>query len=713
MPVNGANPGATGPQICGEASRRVVDSCGYVRIARAVDQGEPRLTTNSRRFIAVASAACGLVYVLSWMSPVPAAAAGVAGYVCLAVLPGLPLIALTWRSRPGLESHVAALALGPVLSGILITLIVIAGVPLAAATKAACVAFAALSAVVTAAAGRRGGARGPADRRDAPEGSGYAAIWATAAVAVALLAVFPTLGEAARMRSDAWFHSAVVSEIKAFGLPPDDPYFSGMRLQYMWLYHVYVAALSEATAAAASWAMALVNLQALACLVLAAGAVPRALGGTRRGAALSSIFTLVGMNCLFWAFLPLKLARAAFGQVRGWSEVSRQLSLSPLDSESARTFVSIWKSQPFFLDKFIVATAFSLGICLSVSFFLFAYRYIASGRRSNAALASFAMAGLILFHTPAAVAACAAAGAALAIVALASRPFRGRAVVLLLCMAAVTVLALPYLYVVSAGKEADQLVPIGVSLRKTAAVLISCAGALVLGGPWVARFLRDRRAPQFFYGVLAAAALAVALLIVLPGPNVYDKPPYFAFLPLAPLAGWSISAIYRKGKSAAARAVIAALLILAIAPDTVLLYTAYLASDAEATEWKGDAKMYAWIAANTPRDSVFLEDQDRVGMVVLGPRRLIWGNDSYAFQWGYDRAEMDRRRSLRDRVFSGRPLTRRDADELAGFGDHVYIVVRGGNTGVQPDVLARSPYLSLEYSDSNAEVYRLVPPTAR
>jgi hypothetical protein len=47
-----------------------------------------------------------------------------------------------------------------------------------------------------------------------------------------------------RARSDSWFHAAVTQKLLRDGLPVTDPYFAGLRLQYMYCYqpfspHVY------------------------------------------------------------------------------------------------------------------------------------------------------------------------------------------------------------------------------------------------------------------------------------------------------------------------------------------------------------------------------------------------------------------------------------------------------------------------------------------
>jgi hypothetical protein len=665
------------------------------------------LSRGTRVSLVTAAAACGLVYLA-----VPGPLSGIAGYVCLCLLPGLALHLLLGGSRLRAEGQVLLFGLSPALAGVAVTFLLLAGLSLAGSTRFACFLFtlAAMTGLYVA------GARSPlglddgrTDKRDAGV---PLSVWITAVLAVGALSVFPQLGEISRMRSDAWFHSAIVSELADFGLPLTDPYFAGMPLQYMWLYHVYVGAVSAATGLEPSWAMALVNLQALACLVIATYALARALGGSRPGAAIAPAFMLAGLNCFFWAFLPFKIAKAAVGEVTGWDEVVRQLNFLPLGTERMRAFVSVWKSQPFLLDKFIVATAFSLGVCLTVSLFLFAYKYIAGGRARAAALASLSMAGLVLYHTPAGVAATAATGLALLTCAAGcGPPLRRRALTLLACLIGAGLLTLPYLYQVASEKESHQLIPLGVSLLKTSAVLISSAGALLLGLPWAAKFLKSRSDPLCFYGLLVFASLLVSLLIVLPGPNTFDKPPYFAFIPLAPLAGWSLHALYRKGATPGRRYLIAALCVLAIVPNTVLLYAAYVADHGPARVEPAEEALYGWIARSTPRDAVFLENGDRVGLVVAGPRRQLWGHDSYAFQWGYDAAEMARRRALRDEVFSGNELTRETAAALTEYAEHVYVIVRSADFGEeQLGVFSHSPYLTPEYSDSCARVYRVWPP---
>ncbi len=43
------------------------------------------------------------------------------------------------------------------------------------------------------------------------------------------------------VRSDAWFHAAVEAQVRNLPLPPQDPYYAGLRLQYFWFFHLVLA----------------------------------------------------------------------------------------------------------------------------------------------------------------------------------------------------------------------------------------------------------------------------------------------------------------------------------------------------------------------------------------------------------------------------------------------------------------------------------------
>src|SRR5688572_17232255 len=86
------------------------------------------------------------------------------------------------------------------------------------------------------------------------------------AVVVVLTAFLPLTREWWRIRSDAWFHAAVVAQIGEYGIPPEDPYFAGIPLQYMWFYHVLVLTLSRALVCDPFHVMAILNIQAVAAL---------------------------------------------------------------------------------------------------------------------------------------------------------------------------------------------------------------------------------------------------------------------------------------------------------------------------------------------------------------------------------------------------------------------------------------------------------------
>ena len=222
-----------------------------------------------------------------------------------------------------------------------------------------------------------------------------------AAFFCAVAGYLPLSSEWWRMRSDAWFHAAVVAEINAFGLPPQDPNFVGMPLQYMWFYHVLVSLLSETTSLDPFMVMPVINIQMLAAFVLATFLFSLRLTGSKKryGYALSSVLVAVlGMNALFWVFLPIKLIRAFIGENTGLQVAVDILSLTPFNLHTVRKFLYIYYNQVFFLDKYIVSTAFSLGIAYMAGFWYAVTDYLGHEKPHALWLVLVATVGMLAFH---------------------------------------------------------------------------------------------------------------------------------------------------------------------------------------------------------------------------------------------------------------------------------------------------------------------------
>ena len=88
---------------------------------------------------------------------------------------------------------------------------------------------------------------------------------------------------------------------------------------------------------------------------------------------------------------------------------------------------------------------------------------------------------------------------------------------------------------------------------------------------------------------------------------------------------------------------------------------------------------YQWIETNTPRDAVFIEDDDIVRVPVLADRDDYWGTEAYARNWGYPAGEMSaRRRTVRDHVFSAEGLSDADVARLKTLGRPVFVISEDG-----------------------------------
>ena len=614
--------------------------------------------------IALATIAAGAVAFAS-----PGGIGAPFGAVIVWLVPGAALAALVSPRLGRLDLLLAALVFSPVLVALAAALILLAG---GSGESAARITIAGFSVAGAIAALRV---------RPASDGAGRGPL-ITLGVGIALLCILtgllPQLVEWWRIRSDAWFHAAVIAEVRDYGIPPMDPYFAGLPLQYMWLYHVLVDLESTVIGLDVFRTMGLVNIRALAGLVLGVFLLGRELSGRWDRAAGSALMVPLGLNAMFWFLLPVKLARAFVGEVHGFEEVARQLRLTPFDFETVVGFMRIYNNPEFYMDKYLVMTAFSLGLTLMAVCWLGAVRYTSRGDRYGLVIVFVSMLGTIAFHSLVAFVVLASFGGALAIGwlrrdrPLTTASLRVTATALLACA-----VMSPYIYSVMHAKHGGHLIPVSITLGKTVAMLLSATSAFVLLYPFQRQFFQRRDTTATFFMAGTLALVAFCLLLRLPQSNAYDKPGYFVWLPFAVVAGWTLADLWQRRSRSTRDALIAwGLAFFMLVPVNALALTAcyVMATPEEITA--SDRKLAAWAAAETSRDAVFIDHDMEVALLVLGPRRYYFGRVSYAVHWGYDRSDMAMRFHVRRSVLGGR-LDARVLEVLGGFPSTLYIVDRG------------------------------------
>jgi hypothetical protein len=648
------------------------------------------------------------VAVIAGLAVVTAGVPGrIAAYAVLMLCPGVSLYLLAQRRPRALEAITAAVVLSPVLTGAAAAIMMASGVSPEAAGRWMVVLFG--MAGVAASMKRRGadgGGVGPAGLTRAQWAVLGGCIFAT----LFLTGILPLTSEWWRFRSDAWFHRAVIAEIAHVGLPPDDPYFAGVTLQYMWLYHVVVLVLSRITSLDPFWVMPLLNLQSLAGVYLAtmlfAGVFV-----DKFGHRISSCITVVfGLNGLFWLFLPVKAFRAFSGDVRGMEELARTYSLTPFDMYTTRKFVEIYFSQDFFLDKFTVATAFGLAFALMGMFWWASAGYMKSRRPIQLLVAGTCMVGMLGFHTLFGGVMLVAAFGGMGLSLLFRKRIDGYRLRPSLELAAVLVAAFavssPYLYAITHLKQGGGGLPLALSARNIAGILISCAAVIVLAA-FQRAFFKGRHPAERYVQFAMLATVAFNAVLSLPDSNTYDKNPMFIYFPLAVIGGWTLADWVSAPATVARRlGVAAAAALLLIVPVNAICLAGYFNTPTKEMYSTAEIDLARWVREHTARDAVFVDRDLKVFLLVAGPRRYLCGWLLYARQWGYNKAEMSERFHVRDILLGEKPLDLTTARYLSEAPWNLYVIDRAGpNSGA---VVSRHPELfHLVYAGDEIAVYRV------
>lgn len=567
----------------------------------------------------------------------------------------------------------------------------------------------------------------------------------TIALALVAFALLPQLARPwIRMRADSWFHAAVVSVIQRGGVPPEDPYFAGMRLQYMWFFHWLLAGLERLLPVGTFWLMVVVNGAALLALCLVTARLGRRLAGTlgeggpapipaapavaappsperpagrspafpgppvARVAWLSALVMPLGLGVLFWLFMPFRVPQALFGHTGSLDQLAGKFRLTPLDVPTTRAFMSDFGSCPFFLNKFMVGTAYGLALLALVGYLDALIDYLSRPRFRPLLLAALMLLATLLFHPVVGLTAVAVSGLT-GVVLFGLGPNRGglhmrQAMQWGGAAAVAFAVATPYLRSVTHGKPAEQLVPFHFDLVNMIGIVVGCSFVMLAAVGPLRRAWASGRVPNRFYALWCVMTFVFGTVIRLPGPNTTDKFTYLVYVPLvAPaaigLAGWART----RGR--------VALLLLLLAPANLIGWAGYWGDPDRSARPPDLAAAYGWLARSTPADAVTLDNHDRCDLLVLVPRSQYWGRQAYADQWGYDRYEMDRRRTLRDVVYDpARPVTPADLERLGKLKRPVFVLWRQDDFTSEADFtkLDATPDLFERVFDSpTVRVYRV------
>jgi hypothetical protein len=585
------------------------------------------------------------------------------------VLPGAAwVLAAGSASRSRAETVGTSIALSPGLFGGAVALLLACGVPLRVAALGALGGFAVLAGVAAWAHRPRGRSARAASAPDAR------VTWAVALAVPALVALLPLCREWWRIYSDAWNHFAITRAVVEHGAHPVDPFFAGLPLQYPWIYHAHTAGVEALTGAGAFGLMASWSAFALAGVLLCAGPAISRLHGRAPGVGLALL--LFGLNAAFVCFAPLLLVRALIGTVRGWPEITRIFGMSPFGVMRITILLQGLSGQDFFLNKFMVATPFALGLAAFTALAGSFVRWLESGDRRELWLAAGATLAGGLMH-PVIALDLVPTTMGLAVVAMLAPRWAGISRSAAAAWAgAVAAGALPVALYTSrimggVGGSHHEL-PIDVSMWKFLGLYSTLALGLVLalrpalglfraGGPWRA------------WVIWLVLQLGIANVIRLPGSSSFftiDKFAYFVWIPLAITCAAELEQRLARFSRAARLAILVGIFL----PVNGFALAGRVWDPLSSARQPWDMPGLVWMRANLPANSVLIVPYgDPVTGNYVGRDQYIM-DEPLGLQLGYPAREIGERRELVERFFASDSLTAGEAGRLRSLGRPVYAV---------------------------------------
>lgn len=603
-----------------------------------------------------------VLFALSALAVAGLRAPGLAGqagaYVWLGVFPGMAVARLLLPRAAGVTRWTLGLTLSPLVSAGAGWALERGGLGFLDAAR-----LVGAAGWLLFAGGEARGLGAAADDPDAPPASRFAWGWSLAGVAfvVAVLAVNPF----SLIRHDAWVHAAVIGEIRLHGAPPVDPRFVGLPLNYVWIFHYFIAQLVSIGPSDPFVAMALLNVVTTGVMFWLVWALAWAVWDDARAARGTMALFTFGLNAGAWLLFPLQFASAFSGEVRGMDEVRRQLSLMHPGSWDVIYLIAApfaWMVQ--FWDKVTLGGPLGYAYLFLLLHFLALARLLRGGGGRWLAVAFLTGLGAVLPHSVVGLGMIpVTSGAAVLALLLRRRhgwlPGAGTLVPFAAAAAAGFAAGLPYLVSIASGwrNESSGLghrwIEPGWRMPWTLATAL--AVTFVFARPGIRRAWAERRPFAAWLSLWALGIVLLQCIVHLPEGNEH-KYVWVAFLVLALLGGGAFLPALERWRARLGGPAFAGLAFLVFLVPHLAFFQGVARDPMGRTApalhtTPAEARLLAWVRDSTSADDVFLETKNRDLLVVQGPRRMLVATRAGADRAAFPVADFERRRAVTADLF--------------------------------------------------------------
>lgn len=656
----------------------------------------------------------------------------IGAYVWLGVFPGMAVARLLLPRAGTATRWTLGLVLSPLVSALLAWALVRAGQDLLTASR-----LIGMGGWLLFAGGEsRSLGRAEPDETEAPV-TRFAALWILACAL--FVALPPTFNAWIRIRSDTWVHGSIVHEILLHGFPPMDPRFIGLKLNYVWVWHLFIAQLTSLRGQDPFVFMSLLNVSiTLAMFSLVWQLAWSLTNGSERAARGTLMLFTLGLNAGAWLLWPLRLLRALSGDVRGMDEVRRIAGASRwLGTDVIYQLQAPYAWMVNFWDKVVLGTPLGIAYLFLLLFWWSLARLLADGSRRWVAVAFVAGVGSVLFHSVVALTMVPVSTGAFVLALLLRRrwpwlpgwsAFGAPGFAMLAGFAA----ALPYLVAVASGWRDEssgvhhQLIQVGWMMPWTIAT--ACFFALLCGWRGALAAWREERPLAAWLALWALGLLLMSVVVHLPEGNEH-KFVWELFTALALLGGAPFLDLLASWRARLGRpAFVVAFVAVFVFPSAAFL-TGYLADPARRTAEAlapapGEAAFLDSLRVRTSPDDVLIENRSRDLLNVQAGRRLLAGTVFGPERAAFPAADLARRRALTSDLYGPVATLDQDLAVLADVVTHarevhpvrrVFVVYRPGDfaTGDEPWTRleqAGGGRVKLEFEHAGWRLYELLLP---